>query len=569
MGLSIFRAHLASREEVSRKVTDGLLGLIQAERAGDQVERSLPHALLRMYHDLGMYTDQFEAPFLQTTNAFYAAESAERLGSSDVPTYLAHVRTRLSQEEARVTHYLHLSTRKPLLHAAMHNLLAAHIDAMLDKGFAALMSEGRVEDLTRMYSLYALVDALPRLRLAFSAYIKRVGAAMVSDPERDRSLVQELLEFKEKLDRILGVAFCANEQFGHSLKEAFEQFINVRQNRPAELVARFIDSKLRVGNKGTTEEELETVLDKTMTLFRYVDGKDLFEAFYKKDLSKRLLLGKSASIDAEKSMISKLRAECGSGFTSKLEGMFKDIELSRDIMASFRESSQHREMQSDVELSVSVLTQGYWPTYPPAEVNLPAEMGALQEGFSSYYTSKHSGRRLQWHPYLGHCTLKANFPLGRKELSVSLLQTTVLLLFNDADGIAYADLLKATGIDGKELKLTLQSLACGKARTAARPHARTPPARRPPPARAHRQGDPPLTTPTHRARRCACCARSRRGATWRKATSSTSSTSSSSRSSGSRSTPSRCARPSRRTSRRASASSRTGSTRSTRPSCAS
>ena len=80
------------------------------------------------------------------------------------------------------------------------------------------------------------------------------------------------------------------------------------QNRPAELVARFIDAKLRSGNKGTSEEELEDVLDKTMTLFRYIDGKDLFEAFYKKDLSKRLLLDKSASIDAEKSMISKLKA---------------------------------------------------------------------------------------------------------------------------------------------------------------------------------------------------------------------------------------------------------------------
>lgn len=34
----------------------------------------------------------------------------------------------------------------------------------------------------------------------------------------------------------------------------------------------------------------------------------MFEAFYKKDLAKRLLLGKSASIDAEKSMISKVKA---------------------------------------------------------------------------------------------------------------------------------------------------------------------------------------------------------------------------------------------------------------------
>lgn len=37
-----------------------------------------------------------------------------------------------------------------------------------------------------------------------------------------------------------------------------------------------------------------------------LQGKDVFEAFYKKDLAKRLLLGKSASIDAEKSMISKV-----------------------------------------------------------------------------------------------------------------------------------------------------------------------------------------------------------------------------------------------------------------------
>ena len=36
-------------------------------------------------------------------------------------------------------------------------------------------------------------------------------------------------------------------------------------------------------------------------------GKDVFEAFYEKDLAKRLLLGKSASFDAEKSMLLKLK----------------------------------------------------------------------------------------------------------------------------------------------------------------------------------------------------------------------------------------------------------------------
>lgn len=72
-------------------------------------------------------------------------------------------------------------------------------------------------------------------------------------------------------------------------------------------------------------------------IFFFFKGKDIFEAFYKKDLAKRLLVGKSASVDAEKSMLSKLKQECGAGFTSKLEGMFKDMELSRELMIAFKQ----------------------------------------------------------------------------------------------------------------------------------------------------------------------------------------------------------------------------------------
>ena len=43
-----------------------------------------------------------------------------------------------------------------------------------------------------------------------------------------------------------------------------------------------------------------------LNLFSVI-GKDVFEAFYKKDLAKRLLVGKSASVDAEKSMLTKLK----------------------------------------------------------------------------------------------------------------------------------------------------------------------------------------------------------------------------------------------------------------------
>uniref|UniRef100_A0A4W4FKR1 Cullin family profile domain-containing protein n=1 Tax=Electrophorus electricus TaxID=8005 RepID=A0A4W4FKR1_ELEEL len=193
-------------------------------------------------------------------------------------------------------------------------------------------------------------------------------------------------------------------------------------------------------------------------------GKDVFEAFYKKDLAKRLLVGKSASVDAEKSMLSKLKHECGAAFTSKLEGMFKDMELSKDIMIQFKQYMQNQSEPSNIELTVNILTMGYWPTYTPMEVHLPTEMVKLQEVFKMFYLGKHSGRKLQWQPTLGHAVLKAEFKEGKKELQVSLFQTLVLLMFNEGEEFTVEEIHTATGIEDGELRRTLQSLACGKAR---------------------------------------------------------------------------------------------------------
>lgn len=68
--------------------------------------------------------------------------------------------------------------------------------------------------------------------------------------------------------------------------------INRRQNKPAELVgqfnkfivqnflfllsfiiiAKYVDSQLRSGNKEWTDEELDNLLDRVMVLFRYIHG---------------------------------------------------------------------------------------------------------------------------------------------------------------------------------------------------------------------------------------------------------------------------------------------------------
>ncbi|KAJ6416840.1 hypothetical protein OIU84_002677 [Salix udensis] len=465
MGLQLFRKHLSLSPEVEHKTVTGILRMIERERLGESADRSLLDHLLKMFTSLGIYAESFESPFLECTSEFYASEGMKYMQQSDVPDYLKHVESRLNEEQDRCNIYIDASTKKPLIATAEKQLLECHISAILDKGFMMLMDGHRIKDLETMYSLFLRVNSLEPLRQALSMYIRRTGQGMVMDEEKDKDMVSSLLEFKASLDSVWEESFSKNEGFCITVKDAFEHLINLRQNRPAELIAKFLDDKLRAGNKGTSEEELEGTLDKVLVLFRFIQGKDVFEAFYKKDLAKRLLLGKSASIDAEKSMISKLKTECGSQFTNKLEGMFKDIELSKEINESFKQSSQARtKLPSGIEMSVHVLTTGYWPTYPPMDVRLPHELNVYQDIFKEFYLSKYSGRRLMWQNSLGHCVLKAEFPKGRKELAVSLFQTIVLMLFNDAQKLSLQDIKDSTGIEDKELRRTLQSLACGKVR---------------------------------------------------------------------------------------------------------
>lgn len=45
-----------------------------------------------------------------------------------------------------------------------------------------------------------------------------------------------------------------------------------------------------------------------------------------------------------------------------------------------------------------------------------------------------------------------------------MLQTVVLMLFNDVEKLSFQDIKDSTAIEDKELRRTLQSLACGKVR---------------------------------------------------------------------------------------------------------
>lgn len=64
--------------------------------------------------------------------------------------------------------------------------------------------------------------------------------------------------------------------------------------------------------------------------------------------------------------------------------------------------------------------------------------------YTQYYKVRHSGHVLSWDHALGTATLKGSFTAGAKEISVSLYQAVVLLLFNDAKELKFTEIMEAT-----------------------------------------------------------------------------------------------------------------------------
>lgn len=122
--------------------------------------------------------------------------------------------------------------------------------------------------------------------------------------------------------------------------------------------------------------------------------------------------------------------------------------MARDEMASYNSIKSQRKDRLPVDLQVSVLSSGSWPSYPDnVPVRIPPVVMTAVNDFQNYYYTKHNGRKLTWPHQLAHCQLRARFPKGNKELVVSSFQAVVLLLFNDVgegESLNYRQIQEAT-----------------------------------------------------------------------------------------------------------------------------
>lgn len=189
----------------------------------------------------------------------------------------------------------------------------------------------------------------------------------------------------------------------------------------------------------------------------------MFQKFYSKNLAKRLVNFSSASDDAEANMISRLKEACGFEYTNKLQRMFTDMGLSKELNDNFRELQQQKGESSALDFYALVLANGFWPlTAPNTEFIIPTELLEMYKRFELYYQYKHNGRKLTWLWQLSKNELKTNY-LGQKLIfQTSTYQTAILLQFNTSDQLRLADITKGTGLNEATAKPILALLVKAK-----------------------------------------------------------------------------------------------------------
>ena len=498
VGIESFRNSVYKELHVKTRLA--VLREMEKDREGEIVDTDLLRDTLSIFQEVGMgtmdaYKKDFEVYMLECTGEYYQKCASAWIQEDSTPDYLKKAEARLQEEEARVDKYLHVEGKSALLKEADGKLLEQHQQVLLDKqdsGLHTLLKDGRTEDVARMFRLFSrLANGLEPMAKIFKGFIVEAGLELIDatnesvaraeankeaakdggkrpkDPLADHAFIRRAIELHDRFMDVLKICFDLSPVFHKALKEAFESFFNksVAGHSVPELMASFSDAILKKGGaaKLLGEDDIDSVLDKLVKFMEYISDRDMFSEFYRARLSRRLLNANSSGEEMEKSMLTRLKQQCGANFTNKMEGMVSDLVSAREKEQDFVLWLERNNVSLEHEMNVTVLTSGHWPNMVQVNMNITDDMMKSLEAYGKYYEEANASRKLAWQFEKGSVSIRANFD-KTYDLIVSPIQAMVLTAFDriDAEKATFAQLQEITGLDEGVLLRNLHSLSLNK-----------------------------------------------------------------------------------------------------------
>ena len=445
LGVSAFRNYVILNPGISERVTEWILENIQKDRNMQMMSidkillKNVIGTLAEVSKDKGVYVSLFENPFIEQSRVFFTREAMEMIGSYSCPEFLKNVEKRLKEERERVEALMDPRTEVLVLRVVDECFIKSHartLAHMENSGCIRLMDNMQLEDLKRMFLLFSRIpDCLKEISNCMSISIENELNTIISNEHspNHKQLITDILQLRDKYDTIVSKAFQKDMKMQTIMKISFENCIN-RNKKVVISLTKYADILQKKEIKNLPDNEVDSIFSSIILLFRYINDKDMFESLYKEALAARLLENSSLSDESERLLIKKLKIECGSQYTSKMEGMILDTKMAKDLIKDYV-------ISNDV-IEYKVLSAGFWPQDQIVNIFLPAELALKMDRFKKMYLSRYSGRNLVWKTNLGNAEIRAFLGKNRTkhELIVSTYQMATLLLFNEKPVYRYSDI---------------------------------------------------------------------------------------------------------------------------------
>lgn len=324
------------------------------------------------------------------------------------------------------------------------------------------------EDALEDYSL----DSIALLSHEWGQYIFAELSTLIEEFDgkgKHENMVISVSNLYSTFEDITRTTFKQNEAFDFEIRRSFQKVFNARQVNKVILVhlCKYCDNFLKNYNKKTSKEDLSYItfdkfLRDVMIILKAINNKNTFLTIYKKDLSKRVLINKTNSINTEKKVVDAFLELMGDhDEINALQVMLRDVEISKEKFGLVP-------IYSGTQFSALILERKVWPEIPKSDdqISLPPFFSEALSKFTKFYheqEQRNKNRLLDWQNYALHqVVISAQFEVGEKELHVNLLQATVLLAFLEKDLYEFENLKRTLNISDKLLKKVLASFTTEK-----------------------------------------------------------------------------------------------------------